>query len=319
MIDSFATYILSCYELYVTLYCKQKLQLKATRYYFTRMKKVFIISVIQCLLFCTSCKNSTIQHSSQESASANLTYLSLEDSYNKDKTTLLFKPLATSKEENSVLLDEISKLKNQNKVIITIIIAFAILICCFIIWLIYLILWLIHKERSRKNEVQIKAQMEVVNELRHKLQDKEREYGEMNSEKQKAINELFEQRFTTLDNLCNTYYEYQGTKNEQAKIYNDVMKLISELGTDNRTLKELEYNVNLYKNNLMTEFRQAFPEISESDCTLYLYVVSGFSSRAISILIDEKIEVVYNRKSRLKQKISKCTAPNKELFLQYYN
>ena len=165
------------------------------------MKKVFIISVIQCLLFCTSCKNSTIQHSSQESASANLTYLSLEDSYNKDKTTLLFKPLATSKEENSVLLDEISKLKNQNKVIITIIIAFAILICCFIIWLIYLILWLIHKERSRKNEVQIKTQMEVVNELRHKLQDKEREYGEMNSEKQKAINELFEQRFTTLDNL----------------------------------------------------------------------------------------------------------------------
>jgi ribonuclease Z len=34
---------------------------------------------------------------------------------------------------------------------------------------------------------------------------------------------------------------------------------------------------------------------------------------------DEKIEVVYNRKSRLKQKISKCTAPNKALFLQYYN
>ena len=134
---------------------------------------------------------------------------------------------------------------------------------------------------------------------------------------QKAINNLFEQHFATVDKLSSAYYEYQGTANEKHKIYADVMKLVSGLGSDKQTLEELERFVNTYRNNLMSRFREAFPDMKESDSLLYLYSVAGFSPRAISIFIGEKLEVVYNRKSRLKQKINRSLSPEKESFLQY--
>lgn len=100
-----------------------------------------------------------------------------------------------------------------------------------------------------------------------------------NAAMQNAINILFEQRFATIDRLTSAYYEYQGTMNEKHKIYTEVMKLVSRLGTDKKTLKELESFVNTYRSNLMTRFRENFPDMKESDVTLYLYSVAGFSSR----------------------------------------
>lgn len=95
------------------------------------------------------------------------------------------------------------------------------------------------------------------------------------------------------------------------------MELVSGLGSDQKTLKELESFVNTYRDNLMYRFRETFPEIKESDCILYLYSVAGFSARAISIFINEKLEVVYNRKSRLKQKISRSSSIEKDKFMSY--
>lgn len=134
---------------------------------------------------------------------------------------------------------------------------------------------------------------------------------------QEAINSLFEQRFATIDRLTSAYYEYQGTSNEKNKIYVDVMKLVSGLGSDKKTLKELESFINTYKDNLLIRFRNEFPDLRESDYVLYIYTIAGFSSRAISIFIGEKLEVVYNRKSRLKQKINKSNSNYKSVFISH--
>lgn len=134
---------------------------------------------------------------------------------------------------------------------------------------------------------------------------------------QYAMDELFLHRFSTIDRLCSAYYEYKGTADEKYRIYKDVMKLVSELSTNKIVLLEMENFINGYKNNLMIRFRNCLPEIKEADCILYMYTVVGFSSRSISILINEKIEVVYNRKSRLKQKINHSSLSGKEEFINY--
>lgn len=130
-----------------------------------------------------------------------------------------------------------------------------------------------------------------------------------------AINSLFEQRFATIDKLSSAYYEYQSSANEKQKIYTEVMKLVNGLGSDKNMIKELESFINIYKDNLLVRFKNEFPDIKDSDYTLYLYLVAGFSSRAISIFIGENIDVVYNRKSRLKQRINKNNSMYKEEFL----
>lgn len=145
--------------------------------------------------------------------------------------------------------------------------------------------------------------------------DKQIEYKKVEAEGlQNAINNLFEQRFATIDKLSSAYYEYQGTANERQKIYAEVMSIVSGLGSDKKIIRELECFINTYKDNLLVHFKREFPDIKESDYVLYLYVVAGFSSRAISIFIGEKLEVVYNRKSRLKQKINRSDSPYKEIF-----
>lgn len=167
--------------------------------------------------------------------------------------------------------------------------------------------------RLKAQRKEIENNMLLASNLRNMLKVKETETNSM----QEVINNLFEQRFATIDKLSSDYYEYQGTANEKQKIYTNVMKLVSGLGSDKKTIKELENFINTYKDNLMIRFREEFPDMKESDCILYLYAVAGFSSRAISIFIREKLEVVYNRKSRLKQKINRSTSPNATTFGQY--
>lgn len=167
--------------------------------------------------------------------------------------------------------------------------------------------------RLKAQRKEIENNMLLASNLRNMLKVKETETNSM----QEVINNLFEQRFATIDKLSSDYYEYQGTANEKQKIYTNVMKLVSGLGSDKKTIKELENFINTYKDNLMIRFREEFSDMKESDCILYLYAVAGFSSRAISIFIREKLEVVYNRKSRLKQKINRSTSPNATTFGQY--
>ena len=102
---------------------------------------------------------------------------------------------------------------------------------------------------------------------------------------------------------------------QNTKIYTDVMSIVSGIGSDKKAIEKIEKFVNTYKGNIMQRFRTEFPGMKHSDYILYLYVVAGFSSRAIGVFLGEKLDVVYNRKSRLKQKISKSNSANRDYFV----
>lgn len=182
-------------------------------------------------------------------------------------------------------------------------------------------------QRIKTQKKEIENNMLKASNLRHLLQIKETEAIAMNeamvskdAESQSlnvAINKLFEQHFATIDKLTSAYYEYQGTINEKHRIYCDVMNIMLGFRSNRKVINELEKFVNQYRNNLMTRFHANFPEFKEADCVLFLYITAGFSSRAISVFINEKLDIVYNRKSRLKQKISRSSSPEKEVFAQY--
>ena len=57
----------------------------------------------------------------------------------------------------------------------------------------------------------------------------------------------------------------------------------------------------------MTNFRSNYPNLSDDDTQLFLYLVMGFSPQAISIILNIDIKKVYNRKSSLKRKVCNVT------------
>ena len=152
-------------------------------------------------------------------------------------------------------------------------------------------------------------------ELRDKLL---RQDSEM-QKREGFIDELLKQKFTTIDKLCSTYYECQNTEREGKRIHTEVIGIISKFREDPHTQKELETFLDTYRDNLMSTFRQEFPKLKNSDYQLFLYHALGLSQRSISIFLQEKTTVIYNRKNRLKNKIQNSQSKKKNLFVQVFS
>ena len=74
---------------------------------------------------------------------------------------------------------------------------------------------------------------------------------------------------------------------------------------------EMEQAVNDCCNNLLADTQRCYPDIKPEDYRLLVYLASRLSSRTISLLLDETVEVVYKRKSRLKLRLKERVAPSR--------
>ena len=119
---------------------------------------------------------------------------------------------------------------------------------------------------------------------------------------------LLENRFALIDSLCQTYYESQGTKTERKAIVDKVKSEIESVRTD--SFSEMEHVVNDCRDNLLVKVKDRYPDIKRVDYQLLVYLASGLSTRTISLLLGESVEVVYKRKSRLKARMKEAVAPS---------
>ncbi len=163
--------------------------------------------------------------------------------------------------------------------------------------------------RWKNKNQEIEKNLQLAQSIRDTLHIKEGQLSEMNTQ----IQALFSQQFSVIDELCNVYFETKDTKAEKDRIYKEVLKQINDIGTNK--VSQLEVIVNTYRNQIMRDFRKDFPNLNSDIYQFAIYQFSGFSSRAISIFMNEKIENIYNKKSRLKNRIQKSDVPRKEEYL----
>lgn len=127
------------------------------------------------------------------------------------------------------------------------------------------------------------------------------------------IEQLFHNRFELLDRFCDSYYSNQGREKEQAIVHAEMMALLDEFRDKNKT-NAIEEIINSCYDNVLLKIREEFPSLKQRDITFLCYLLVGFSSRTISILLQEKIESVYRHKSRIKLTIERSDSPNKQHF-----
>lgn len=114
-------------------------------------------------------------------------------------------------------------------------------------------------------------------------------------------------RFALIDDLCQTYYETQGTKAEKKAIVEKVKGEIEGVRTDSSA--QMEQAVNDCCDNILIKIRQEFPQMKPDDYRLFVYFACGLSARTVSLLVGETIDVVYKRKSRLKLRLREADTP----------
>ena len=121
------------------------------------------------------------------------------------------------------------------------------------------------------------------------------------------LHRLLENRFYLIDSLCQTYYETQGTKTERKAIIDKVKNEIESVRTD--SFHQMEQTVNDCRDNLLVIVKEKYPDIKTQDYHLLVYLASGLSTRTISLLMDETVDVIYKRKSRLKSRLKEIVGP----------
>jgi len=85
---------------------------------------------------------------------------------------------------------------------------------------------------------------------------------------------------------------------------------------DIHSRERFEEMLNKDLDNVMTNIRKDFPRFKELDFVIFSYMAVGFDATTISNLTGESISNIYTRKSRIRQKISASSTPNKDLYLR---
>lgn len=134
------------------------------------------------------------------------------------------------------------------------------------------------------------------------------------------IQNLLSSKYSLLNELCEIINSQPNTAKKQQQIVDKIDRLIKDISIDGNSIQKLEDQVNSVQNGLISKFHDDLPNLKEVDYRLFLFLVLKMSSPSISLLLKEdKIDSIYNRKRRLKDKILRIEDPSrKELYLSFF-
>ena len=181
----------------------------------------------------------------------------------------------------------------------------------------------------RRKDRQLMEQIELADELRRTIYNKEQDLDKMSDELRvqrttfdkrlctmdQQISQLLRARYKLLDKLSKTYYENQANHSDKEKIYKTVMGEIKRLSMD-QELEQLEDIVNEYCDNVMARIRAELPKaFSKIDYQLLCCFYIGFSGKSISVFTGIQVNQIPVYKQRFRERIYKSNAPSKQLML----
>ena len=192
----------------------------------------------------------------------------------------------------------------------------------------------------RRKQEELNEYMELAEDLRYTLYNKEESIGRISEELQLShvqmdelrervdahegsvvhmqaqIAELFDTYSRLLNNLSETYYENQGTKSAINKgILSQLEKEIVQLSKGDK-LAELEAILNTNLDNIMARLRAELPHLKEKDYAFLAYLYARFSGKTIATFMKLERNHIYQIKHRLRDEIKSSDAPSREFFLE---
>lgn len=129
------------------------------------------------------------------------------------------------------------------------------------------------------------------------------------------MNTLLQNQFVTIKKICQSFYQYQASPKKQEKLYAQLISLVNEINSDEKILGQLEPIIDLSMNNIMSHFREDFPNLKRDQYNLMIFTILGFPMTGISFLQSVEIHTIYSRKANLKRKINASESKYKDEFL----
>ena len=240
----------------------------------------------------------------------------------------LQQPLIASQRDHYETRLKVEELRNQQQ-------RYLMRAAAVIVLMVVVALGIYIRHCFRRKQEELNEYMELAEDLRHTLYNKEESIGRISEELQLShaqlddlrervdahegsvahmqtqITELFGTYSRLLNNLSETYYENQGSKSAIFKQLDKEIKRISE----GNMITELEAILNTNLDNIMARLRAELPHLKEKDYTFLTYLYARFSGKTIATFMRLERNHIYQIKYRLRDEIKASDAPSKDFFL----
>ncbi len=168
-------------------------------------------------------------------------------------------------------------------------------------------------EENQRLYRRLDEQIDAVETLQQELDDKSRQVMKNTV----IVEKLFRDKWTTLNMLCNEYFERGDNEKTRASILNDIEEELKKFRNP-KNLKQIEMAVDDYLGGIMSLLRAECSFLKEEDFIFLSLVFAGFSVRAVCLFTDIKYKLFYLKKSRLIKRIDDSNAPHRTLFLDKF-
>ena len=174
-----------------------------------------------------------------------------------------------------------------------------------------LLLWAtsVYVRRQREEK---EYYLNYANEIRRQLEDaKNEDYPQL---KRKYL-EIYKSKFEMIGSLYEEYVLYRGKKNAEHAIYSKVSEIINAFIGDNANQHQLESVLDDSLDGIVSTLRKEMPRLKDIDYSIFCYMIIGFDATTISHLLNITTNVVYIRRSRMRQHIEDVAPKHKDQFL----
>ena len=128
--------------------------------------------------------------------------------------------------------------------------------------------------------------------------------------------ELYNSKFEVLRSLSDQYLQTENRIDAEKIIYKKVVSLVDEIRNDAEHRAGFEAVLDNDLDGIMTNFRKEMPKLKEIDYSIFSYWIAGFDVTTISRLLDTSLNIVYIRKTRIKQHIKDQAPEHMDQFLE---
>lgn len=168
--------------------------------------------------------------------------------------------------------------------------------------------------RSEQLNAELNKRISDNSKLNYRINTNTERFSELTEQ----IHELMRSRFAVLNSLCDEYFAVRDTPKQKTLLYNKLKSEIHSLCSE-ESITEIESLVDRCMDGIVSKLREQFPNFKPVDITISSLIFANFSPRTICLIIGKELGYYYNKRKRLKDRISQSDAPDKNLFLENFD
>lgn len=182
--------------------------------------------------------------------------------------------------------------------------------------LLLFIIYLVVSRYLKKQTVEKEKLLEYAEEIKSQLNEaKKNDYPTL---KRKYLS-LYKSKFETIGSLSEQYIQAEGRSDIESLMFKKVVTLIKEIKNDSTNRAKFEAMLDEDLDMIMTNLRKEMPKFSETDYSIFSYLVVGFDATTISRLLDISVNNIYVHKHRIRTRIEERQPEHASQFLEMLN